>query len=238
MSPSRVAPLGVGNHQASDTRPQGNGYYGPTNVHGFCFSDKAWVFTVIRYRISTFNAWADSRFSSKCKSWSVQEASVCGCRAHSPISPLLTFSQIERCPASASATVECRSERLHSLNRILSGCFTMGKNLNSRFRAFYFLPIAFLLFGCGRSVNPVPTPAPTPEPTATPTPTPVPTPAPTATPTPTPVPTPAPTATPTPPPTPTPVQSPSVSPSPSSSPTSTPTPHSHRHRHRRHKPTH
>ena len=109
MSPSRVAPLSVGHHQASDTRPQGNGYYGPTNVHGFCFSDKPWVFTVIRYRISTFNAWADSRFSSKCKSWSVQEASVCGCRAHSPISPLLTFSQIERCPASASATVEYRS---------------------------------------------------------------------------------------------------------------------------------
>ena len=113
--------------------------------------------------------------------------------------------------------------------------FIMDRNLNSRFLAFLLLLVAPLLFGCGRSVNQVPTPAPTPEPTATPTPTPVSTPAPTATPTPTPVPTPAPTATPTPPPTPTPVQSPSVSPSPSSSPTSTPTPQSHRHRHRRHK---
>src|SRR5580704_18012333 len=46
---------------------------------------------------------------ASARAWSVQEASVCGCRAHSPISPPLTFSQIERCPATASATVENRS---------------------------------------------------------------------------------------------------------------------------------
>ena len=109
VSPSRVAPLGVGNHQASDIRPRGNGYYGPPTFTVFVFQIRHGFLPLSGIESATFNAWADSRFSSKCKSWSVQEASVCGCRAHSPISPLLTFSQIERCPASASATVEYRS---------------------------------------------------------------------------------------------------------------------------------
>ena len=114
-----------------------------------------------------------------------------------------------------------------SLNSVLNGCFAMGRNIKSHLRVISLLLVGFLLFGCGRSVNPVPTPAPIPTPT--PTPIPAPTAAPTLTPTATPTPTPTPA--------PAPVQSPSVSASPSSTPTPTPTPHSHRRRHRG-KPTH
>src|SRR5271165_4864054 len=75
----------------------------------------------------------------------------------------------------------------------------MGRNLNSRLRAFSLLLIGFHTLSCGRSVNPVPTPTATPAPTVTPTATPTstsaPTPVPSLTPTATPTPTPPPAST-------------------------------------------
>jgi hypothetical protein len=103
--------------------------------------------------------------------------------------------------------------------RVLQGCFAIGQNLNI---TLSLLLMGFLLFGCGRSVNPVPTPTPTwtPAPTSTPILTPTVPPRTTPFPQPTPIPTPSPA----------PVQSPSVS----ASPSSTPTPAARAHRRRRH----
>jgi hypothetical protein len=128
---------------------------------------------------------------------------------------------------------------------LLNGVSGMRQNLNSHFRAFSFLIMGFLVFGCGRSEDPTAAHTPTPTPTSPPS-TPAATPITAGTPIPTPTPTPAitpmPTATPIPSPTPTAAAAPSATPlsSPSNKtltkkPAPTPTPRSRPHHHHHHR---
>ena len=106
----------------------------------------------------------------------------------------------------------------------------MAQNRNI---AVCLLMADFFLFGCGRSVNPMPTPATTPPQTPTPIATPAQSPTPASTQTPPPTTTPFPTPSPFP--TPTPSVAPSRTPAPVPTSSSSPTPHSHRHRQQHHR---